>query len=79
MQRAGLFPTFELMFMFSRVRQTNDLHQILVGVHLTILFSLYLLLPSIYLFHAYQKRKKKIVPVYLLSYTFFRTIKIVSA
>ncbi|XP_059445721.1 DExH-box ATP-dependent RNA helicase DExH16, mitochondrial-like isoform X3 [Corylus avellana] len=29
LERAGLFPTFELMFMYSRVHQTNDLHQIL--------------------------------------------------
>ncbi|XP_059445728.1 DExH-box ATP-dependent RNA helicase DExH16, mitochondrial-like isoform X3 [Corylus avellana] len=29
LERAGLFPTFELMLMYSRVHQTNDLHQIL--------------------------------------------------
>ena len=79
MQRAGLFPTFELMFMYSRVRQTNALHQILVGGHLTI--SVFLVSSiAIYLFvSCLSKKKKKIVPVYLLSYAFFRTIKIVSA
>ena len=35
-QRAGLFPTFDLLFMYSRVHPTNDLHQILVGFHSTI-------------------------------------------
>ncbi|KAG2728221.1 hypothetical protein I3760_01G194900 [Carya illinoinensis] len=29
LERAGLFPTFDLMFMYSRVCQTNGLHQIL--------------------------------------------------
>ncbi|XP_062169524.1 DExH-box ATP-dependent RNA helicase DExH16, mitochondrial isoform X2 [Alnus glutinosa] len=29
LERAGLFPTFDLMFMYSRVHQTNGLHQIL--------------------------------------------------
>lgn len=31
MQRAGLFPTFDLMYLYSRLRQTNGLYQILVG------------------------------------------------
>ena len=36
MQLAGLFPTFDLMHMYSLVHPTNSLYQILVGFHSTI-------------------------------------------
>ena len=38
MQLAGLFPTFDLMYMYSLVHPTNSLHQILVGFHSTFFF-----------------------------------------
>ena len=72
MQLAGLFPTFDLMYMYSLVHPTNSLHQILVGFHSTLFFFGYLLyLSSTHLFHVYRS----LCPSYLLSNTFSRTIK----
>lgn len=45
MQRAGLFPTFDLIYMYSHMHQTNGLHQILVGFQWPFLFPCIFYIP----------------------------------